>query len=75
MKKPTTRKLPETADARYYWSKARRGRWAGKLQTPQVAFIRPELWEHFGSSDAINDALATLIKLGEVAAPRRRRAG
>jgi hypothetical protein len=74
MKKPA-RKLPETADARYDWSNARRGRWAGNLQTPQVAFIRPELWEHFGSSGAINDALAALIKLGEFAAPRRRRAG
>lgn len=69
------KKLPETSDARYDWSKARRGRWAGKLRTPHVAFIRPELWEHFGSSDAINDALATLIKLGQVAAPKKRRVG
>jgi len=76
MKKKTATKRArpsETSLERYDWSKARRGRWAGKLGTPRVAFIRPELWEHFGSNEAINEALEALVRLGEAVAPRRRR--
>jgi hypothetical protein len=60
MKKPRKKPASETSLERYDWSKAQRGRFAGKLRTPHVAFVRPELWEHFG--EAINEALETLVR-------------
>ena len=78
MKKRTTTKRArpaETSLERYDWSKARRGRWAGRVETPRVAFIRPELWDHFGSNEAINEALEALVRLGDAVKPRSRRAG
>ena len=40
---------------------------AGKLRTPHVVFIRPELWQYFGSNTSINEALETLVRLGVAA--------
>lgn len=69
------RKPPETSLARYDWSRARRGRWAGRLRTAKVVLLRPEIYELFGSDEAINVALATVAQLRDlVVAPRRRRA-
>ena len=64
MKKDPDRKPPETSLARYDWSKARRGRYASRFpRTAHAVVIDPEVYEQFGSADAINSALALIIKL------------
>ena len=68
------RKPPETSLARYDWSRARRGRWAGRLRTAKVVLLRPEIYELFGSDEAINAALAAVAQLREAVMPRKRRA-
>lgn len=68
------RKPPETSLARYDWSRARRGHWAGRLRTAKVVLLRPEIYELFGSDEAINAALAAVAQLREIVAPRKRRA-
>jgi len=68
------RKPSETSLARYDWSRATRGRWAGRLRTAKVVLLRPEIYELFGSDEAINEALAVVAQLREVVAPRKRRA-
>jgi hypothetical protein len=68
------RKLPETSLARYDWSRARRGRWAGRLRTAKVVLLRPEIYELFGSDEAINTALAAVAQLRDLVVPRKRRA-
>jgi hypothetical protein len=40
-------KPPETSLDRYDWSRARRGRWAGRLHTAKVVLLRPEIYELF----------------------------
>jgi len=68
------RKPPETSLARYDWSRAPRGRWAGRLRTAKVVLLRPEIYELFGSDEAINAALAAVAELRDlVVVPRRRR--
>lgn len=64
MKTDANRKLPETSLARYDWSKARRGRYAARfLRTAHAVVIDPEVYEQFGNTDAINSALALILKL------------
>jgi len=67
------RKPPETSLARYDWSRARRGRWAGRLRTAKVVLLRPEIYELFGSDEVINAALATIAQLRDIVVPRKRR--
>ena len=67
------RKPSETSLARYDWSRARRGHWAGRLRTAKVVLLRPEIYELFGSDEAINEALAVVARLREVVVPRKRR--
>jgi hypothetical protein len=67
------RRPPETSLARYDWSRARRGRWAGRLRTAKVVLLRPEIYELFGSDEAINAALAAVAQLRDVVRPRKRR--
>jgi hypothetical protein len=68
------RQPPETSLARYDWSRARRGRWAGRLRTAKVVLLRPEIYELFRSDEAINAALAAVAQLRElVVVPRKRR--
>lgn len=65
----------KTSLARYDWSRARRGRWAGRLRAAKVVLLRPEIYELFGSDEAINAALAAVAQLRDmVVVPRRRRA-
>jgi hypothetical protein len=64
---------PETSLARSHWSRARRGRWAGKLRTAKVVLLRPEVYDLFGSDEAINAALTAIAQLRDVVAPRKRR--
>jgi hypothetical protein len=68
------RKPPETSLARYDWSRVRRGRWAGRLRTAKVVLLRPEVYDLFGSDEAINTALTAIAQLRDVVAPRKRRA-
>ena len=64
MKTDPKRKPPETSLARYDWSKARRGRYAARFpRTAHAVVIDPEVYEQFGSADAINSALALILKL------------
>jgi len=68
------RKPPETSLARYDWSRAKRGRWAGRLRTAKVVLLRPEIYELFGSDEAINAALVAVAQLRDIVVPRKRRA-
>lgn len=67
------RKPPETSLDRYDWSRTRRGRWAGRLRTAKVVLLRPEIYELFGSDEAINAALTTIARLRDLVVPRKRR--
>jgi hypothetical protein len=67
------RRPPENSLARYDWSRARRGRWAGRLRTAKVVLLRPEIYELFGSDEAINVALAAVAQLRDAVLPRKRR--
>lgn len=70
-----TRKLPETSLDRYDWTKARRGRWAGRLRTAHAVLLAPALYEEFGSEEAVVAALEAVVRLREaVPAKKRRRA-
>jgi len=51
-----------------------RGRWAGKLRTAKVVLLRPEVYDLFGSDEAINAALTVIAQLRDVVVPRKRRA-
>lgn len=64
MKKAPKRKPPQTSLSRYDWSKARRGRHASRLsRTVHAVVIDPEVYEQFGSADAINSALVLILKI------------
>ncbi|TMQ28249.1 MAG: hypothetical protein E6J90_00760 [Deltaproteobacteria bacterium] len=68
------RKPPETSIARYDWSRARRGHWAGRLRTAKVVLLRPEVYDLFGSDEAVNAALTLIAQLRDIVSPRKRRA-
>jgi hypothetical protein len=77
MKKVRKRKPPETSLSRYDWSKARRGRYASRFpRTAHAVVIDPEVYEQFGSADAINSALALVLQLRtsltKLSPPRRK---
>jgi hypothetical protein len=40
----------------------------------KVVLLRPEIYELFGSDEAINAALATIAQLRDIVVPRKRRA-
>jgi hypothetical protein len=64
MSKGPSRKPPETSLSRYDWEKARRGHYASRFpRTAHAVVIDPEVYEQFGSADAINSALALILKL------------
>lgn len=66
MKKANEKKPPETAIERYDWTKARRGHYASRFpRTAHAVVIDPELYAQYGSADAINAALALLLRLRE----------
>ena len=67
-------KLPETSLARYDWSRARRGHWAGRLRTPKAVLLSPELYARYGSDEAIVRTLEAALQLRDaVPAPKKRR--
>lgn len=68
-----TSRMPETSLARYDWTRARRGHWAGRLRTAKAVLLRPEIYEQFGSDEAVNAALAAVVRLRETVAPIRKR--
>jgi hypothetical protein len=77
-KKPTgneSERLPEDTLERYDWSKARRGRYAGKLKMGSVMRrLDDDLVEAFPNSKAVNDALRAMLALGNVLPALARRA-
>jgi len=78
MKKAPRKKPPETSLERYDWTKARRGHHASRFpRTAHAIVIDPELYERFGSADAINAALSLLLELQTSLdrLPKRRRKG
>lgn len=58
---------------RYDWTRARRGRWAGKLRTAKAVLLKPELYEEFGSDQAVTAALEAVVRLRDSIKPRRGR--
>jgi hypothetical protein len=76
MKKSDPAKLPEGHLVRYDWSRARRGRLAGKAARASalLRILEPELAHHFPDSRAVNEALRALVAL-DAALPRRRPSG
>jgi len=66
--------LPEDALERYDWSRATRGRYAGKLKmgTP-MRRLDDDLVELFPNSEAVNAALRAIVTLGSVLPPRTAR--
>ena len=81
MKKAKKRRRPsETSLARYDWSKARRGTYAGRLaKGPHFVEIEAGVWAAFPSAKEINDALRVLAAAvvraaGKKQAKRSRRA-
>jgi hypothetical protein len=61
------RSLPEDSLERYDWSKATRGRYAGKLKmgTP-LRRLDDDLAEMFPTSETVNAALRAIVALGSV---------
>jgi hypothetical protein len=45
-----------------------------KARTNKVVLLRPEIYELFGSDEAINAALAAVAQFREAVMPRKRRA-
>jgi hypothetical protein len=76
MKKAPKSKAPPPEDSleRYDWSKAQRGRYAGKLKmgTP-MRRLDDDLAEVFPNSEAVNAALRAIVALGSVLPPRKAR--
>lgn len=55
------REMPEARD----WSQATRGKFAKRFpRDAHAVVIDPKLWAHFGSADAVNDALRAIVKTG-----------
>ena len=51
--------MPEVRD----WSKAKRGKLTTRFPSDAHAVvIDPALWPHFGSSDAVNEALRVIVR-------------
>lgn len=61
--------LPETSIDRYDWSRARRGHWAGKLRTPKAVLVPADVYEQFGSDDAVRAALHAAVELAKAVRP------
>ena len=64
MKKASERRPPETATSRYDWSRAQRGRHAARFpREAHAVVIDPAVYAEYGSADAINAALALLLRI------------
>jgi hypothetical protein len=78
MKKTANSPTPPSEDSldRYDWSKASRGRYAGKLKmgTP-MRRLDDDLAELFPNSAAVNAALRAIVALGNVLPQPRKKAG
>jgi hypothetical protein len=73
MNKTSKSKAPPPEDSleRYDWSKARRGRYAGKLKMgTAMRRLDADLAEVFPNSEAVNAALRAIVALGSVLPPR-----
>jgi hypothetical protein len=69
MKKTSEPKAPPPEDSldRYDWSKASRGRYAGKLKMgTTMRRLDDDLAEMFPNSEAVNAALRAIVALGSV---------
>lgn len=64
------REMPEVRD----WSKATRGKYAARFpRDAHAVIIDAKLWPHFGSAQAVNEALRVIVKAGTRKSPKRRR--
>lgn len=63
---------PEESLNRYDWEKASRGRHAARFpKKAHAVVIAPELWERFGTAEAVNDGLRVLLKMATLAKSER----
>lgn len=69
------RRASEASLDRYDWSRARRGHWAGRLRAPRTVLLSPELYDRFGSDEAIVRTLEAALQFRDTVAPppRKRR--
>ena len=74
MKKTAKRTPPETSLDRYDWSRATRGRFAGKLRKGHVVAIDDDVWASFPDEKLINKALRLLAAAAVAAVPKKGRA-
>lgn len=68
---------PEEALERYDWDKATRGRHAARFpKKAHAVVIAPELWQRFGTAEAVNEGLRVLLKIATLVKserPKRRK--
>ena len=68
--------LPEDSLERYDWSKATRGRYAGKLKMGSpMRRLDDDLLDAFPNSEAVNEALRAVLALSTVLPTLARRKG
>lgn len=69
-------RLPEESLERYDWSKATRGRYAGKLKiSSPMRRLDADLIDAFPNSKAVNEALRAMLALGSVLPALAKRSG
>jgi hypothetical protein len=77
MKKASPRVPPETSMSRYDWSRAQRGRHLERaLRSIASVTLDRGLYAHFGSPEAVIEALELVVKLravGPTGKPRRKK--
>jgi hypothetical protein len=59
--------------ARYDWSRARRGYWAGRLRRGNNRTLEPELAKAFPDDSSVNAALRVVLEAAKVVAKKKRR--
>jgi hypothetical protein len=75
MRKKGKRIPPETSLDRYDWTKATRGRYLARFRrSAHVVLLSPDLWRHFGSAEAVEQALELLVRASSLASRPRRSA-
>ena len=62
------RSMPEVRD----WSRARRGRWAGKLRKGTDRRLEPELAKAFPDDESVNVALRIVLEAARVVSKKKR---
>ncbi len=58
--------------ARYDWSRARRGFWAGKLRRGNERTLEPELATAFPDDESVNAALRVALQAAKAVSKKKR---